>query len=76
MKRFRAFCKLNQINEGDTIVCEFIKQWVTQVHIYRGKECVVLLEAPNEQELKLAHSSCGTWLQYSLVHSKKMMLLY
>lgn len=40
-------CQVNQlVNEGDTVVFDFVMQRVVKLHIFRGKECCVVLEGP------------------------------
>ncbi|KAM1057524.1 hypothetical protein ACFX1X_031137 [Malus domestica] len=45
-----GFCNANQISVGDTVIFEFVKQSVIQIHVFRavrGKRCVVVLDTLN-----------------------------
>ncbi|TQE04932.1 hypothetical protein C1H46_009403 [Malus baccata] len=44
------FCKANQISVGDTVIFEFVKQSLIQIHVFRavrGKRCAVVLDTLN-----------------------------
>lgn len=44
------FCNANQISVGDTVIFEFVKQSVIQIHVFRavrGKRCAVVLDTLN-----------------------------